>query len=52
MQLVFGTPVRYAVLTAALGGLIVATVITMWTNIRWKKRRLGRQKRAATPVGQ
>ncbi len=49
MQLVFCTPVRYAVVTAALGGFIVATVITTWTNMRWKKRRLGRLNQIGPP---
>jgi hypothetical protein len=44
MQFVFGTPVKYVVLTAAVGGLITATVITAWSNVRWKKRRLRRRR--------
>jgi hypothetical protein len=48
MELVFGTPVKYAVFTAAIGGLIVATVITTWSNVRWKKRRLRRQQQTRT----
>lgn len=46
MQLIFGTPVRFVVITAAVGGFIVASVITAWSNTTWKKARLRRRQEA------
>jgi hypothetical protein len=42
MQFIFGTPVRYAVLTLAVGGLAGATLISLWARFRWGMKRKGR----------
>jgi len=39
MEFIFATPVKYAVVTLAAAGLGVATTISMWSRIRWKKKK-------------
>jgi hypothetical protein len=42
MQFIFGTPVKYAVLTLAAAGLVIGTTISLWARIRWRRKRLDR----------
>jgi hypothetical protein len=42
MEFIFGTPAKYAVLTLAAGGFVVATTITWWSRVRWRKKRFER----------
>lgn len=51
MELVFGTPVRFVVITLAAGGLIVASIIRIWSNVHWKSRQKSLAARKAVRKG-
>jgi hypothetical protein len=42
MEFIFGTPAKYAVVTLAAGGLVVATTITWWSRLRWSNKHFDR----------